>query len=309
MKISIVVPVYNVEKYLERCLESCLSQDIPSSEYEIIAVNDGSPDNCGAILERYSAEYDNIKVVFKENGGLSSARNAGWNVAKGEYIWFVDSDDCIKSNCLKKMLSVLDESNLEAVTFDYRYLDENSNLLQANVRDLFSGMIYTGKSLFKKGWIYPFSAVQFYIFRKSFLDSLNIKFKEGILFEDWLFTVAVYTHLSRCLYVDDKIYDYYLHLNSISNSKVSLKKGRDFIFIAKNFFEKAQSNYQTIYFEASARLLKSVYELWKALDSMSARTYRKEVLKEKFWIRSIMASKCYKYLVPLFLIKFGLKIL
>ncbi|MDH6314239.1 glycosyltransferase involved in cell wall biosynthesis [Parabacteroides sp. PFB2-10] len=104
MHLSLIIPVYNVEAYLEECLDSCLEQDIPHSDYEIIAINDGSPDGSLAILERYAAKYPNITVLSQENRGLSATRNRGIEVAKGEYIWFIDSDDWIEKNCLSSLL-------------------------------------------------------------------------------------------------------------------------------------------------------------------------------------------------------------
>lgn len=106
MKLSIIIPVYNVERYLRQCLESCLSQDVPKSQYEVIIVNDGSPDNSQAIIDEYSSKYDNVRVLKKKNGGLSSARNAGLNIASGDYIWFVDSDDWVAD-----VVSILCDSN------------------------------------------------------------------------------------------------------------------------------------------------------------------------------------------------------
>lgn len=106
MVFSIIIPVYNVERYLRQCLDSCLDQDIPKSEYEIIIVNDGSPDNSQVIINEYALLYDNICVINKSNGGLSTARNAGLSIAKGNFIWFVDSDDSIVSNSLKYIYDI-----------------------------------------------------------------------------------------------------------------------------------------------------------------------------------------------------------
>lgn len=94
--ISFIVPVYNVEDYLEQCIESLLHQNIPESQYEIILVDDGSVDLSGKICEQYSMGYENIKCFHKENGGLSDARNYGLERAEGKYILFVDSDDYIR---------------------------------------------------------------------------------------------------------------------------------------------------------------------------------------------------------------------
>lgn len=90
-KISIIIPIYNVEKYLKRCIDSIVNQTYKNTE--IILVNDGSPDNCGEICDEYAKIDSRIKVIHKENGGLSSARNAGIDISSGEYIMFVDSDD------------------------------------------------------------------------------------------------------------------------------------------------------------------------------------------------------------------------
>ena len=86
LKLSIIVPIYKVEQYLEKCVESLLNQDLPSEEYEIIFVDDGSPDRCGEICEHYALCHNNIKMVHRENGGLSAARNSGIKVAQGQYI-------------------------------------------------------------------------------------------------------------------------------------------------------------------------------------------------------------------------------
>ena len=100
VKLSIIIPVYNTEEYLPRCLNSCLEQDLLANEYEIIAINDGSSDNSLQILNAYALKYPNIRVINQENRGLGATRNRGLNLAIGEYIWFVDSDDWVLENCL-----------------------------------------------------------------------------------------------------------------------------------------------------------------------------------------------------------------
>ena len=122
MKISLIIPVYNVEQYLEKCLLSCLDQDLPQSDYEIIVVNDGSPDGSLAIAERIAATATNITVVSQENGGLSAARNTGLEIAKGKYVWFIDSDDTIKKNWKKGLLSGIVNTLVTALLiFDMYY--------------------------------------------------------------------------------------------------------------------------------------------------------------------------------------------
>ena len=117
--LSIIIPVYNVERYLAECLDSCLEQDIPHDDYEIICVNDGSTDGSAAILERYAGENPNIQVITQPNGGISAARNTGLDAANGEYIWFVDSDDFIQKNCLGKLRHAVAETPADKITFGY----------------------------------------------------------------------------------------------------------------------------------------------------------------------------------------------
>ena len=105
-KVSIVVPVYNVEKYLDRCIQSLRNQTV--RDIEIILVDDESPDNCPALCDRYALEDARIKVVHKKNGGLSSARNAGLKAAAGKYVGFVDSDDDVELDMYERMLSVIE---------------------------------------------------------------------------------------------------------------------------------------------------------------------------------------------------------
>ena len=108
--VSVIIPIYKVEQYLARCIDSVLRQTV--SDLEIILVDDGSPDACGAICDEYAKKDDRIRVIHKENGGLSSARNAGIKIAKGEYIAFVDSDDWIDENFIKLLKEALEKENL-----------------------------------------------------------------------------------------------------------------------------------------------------------------------------------------------------
>ena len=103
MKLSIIVPIYNVAPYLRKCMDSLLAQDI--LDYEIILVDDGSPDECPRICDAYAEKHSNIHVIHQENAGLSAARNTGVAKAQGDYIWFVDSDDYVEPNVLGVLMS------------------------------------------------------------------------------------------------------------------------------------------------------------------------------------------------------------
>ena len=112
--ISLIAPAYNVEKYIEACVHSCENQDLPRDSYEIIIVNDGSTDSTYSTIERLSGVYENIRIVTQKNQGLSVARNNGFKLARGKYVWFIDSDDCISSNCLGKCLEIMERDDLDA---------------------------------------------------------------------------------------------------------------------------------------------------------------------------------------------------
>lgn len=130
-KLSFIVPIYKVEDYLCKCVDSLLAQDLPSSEYEIILVDDGSPDGCPAICDEYAASYDNIRVIHQENKGLSAARNTGIAAAKGEYINFVDSDDYWEENVLGELMEQVERDKLDVLRFDY----QNVRVVDAERRD------------------------------------------------------------------------------------------------------------------------------------------------------------------------------
>lgn len=118
MKLSIIVPVYNVEPYLRRCVDSILNQTF--SDFELILVDDGSPDSCGAICDDYAARDRRIKVIHKANGGVSYARNEGLDIAQGEYIGFVDSDDYIHPKMYEILVGVIEREQVDLVQCGYQ---------------------------------------------------------------------------------------------------------------------------------------------------------------------------------------------
>ena len=139
---SIVVPVYKTEKYLPQCLDSIINQSF--ADFEIVAVDDGSPDNCAKILETYSEKDNRIKVVTKPNGGLVSARKAGFLKCTGNYVLNVDSDDYIADGLLEKLYDIIQKHNPDIISFDYIYFD---NVQSKNVRCQYKYGLYDGDAL------------------------------------------------------------------------------------------------------------------------------------------------------------------
>ena len=128
IKLSIILPIYNVESFLPICLDSLYLQDIEESEYEIICVNDGSTDKSENVIKNYQECHNNLVLINKENGGVSSARNAGLEAAQGLFIWFIDPDDFIRSNCLRFILQSLKETEADICNITFKNVTERQSL-------------------------------------------------------------------------------------------------------------------------------------------------------------------------------------
>ena len=198
-KISVIVPVYKVEQYLPQCVESILAQTF--TDFELLLIDDGSPDNSGKICDEYAAKDSRIRVFHKTNGGVSSARNVGLDNAKGEWIAFVDSDDWIGEHYLDPVPELEEESrSAQIVLSGFNIISSSTgNLIERrNWRDLQKRRFSSSESFFLHKlhlWGFPFS--KFYL--KSVIDACSIRFSEKIsLSEDLLFLMEF---LSSCEYV------------------------------------------------------------------------------------------------------------
>ena len=138
-RISFVVPVYKVEEFLDECITSIIGQNF--GDFEVVLVDDGSPDNCPEICDKWAQKDARIRVIHKQNGGLSDARNVGLTAAKGDYVWFVDSDDYIKSNCVNALLTQAEKDNLDLLKFYYEQVPNRLN------NKLVSSPLVTGTEL------------------------------------------------------------------------------------------------------------------------------------------------------------------
>lgn len=232
MKLSIIIPVYNVERYVEKCIRSCELQDIDKSEYEIIVVNDGSPDGSLSIIERLAKEYDNINVISQSNGGLSVARNTGLEVAQGDYVWFVDSDDWIEKDSVITLLSVLN-NNLDIVHIQYQNVYEKNRLVKQVPHYLIDGVV-SGIEIMKQGF-YPTMA-QLSIYRTDFLRSNKLRFYEGIYHEDAEFMPRVLYYAKSVKSLDKVLYNYLQRKSGSITTDYKLKNGLDAIKVCVSLY-------------------------------------------------------------------------
>ena len=225
---SIIIPVYNVENYLERCVNSALAQTCQS--IEIILVDDGSSDNCPEICDRYAKEYSQIKVIHKKNGGLASARNAGLAIANGEFIFFLDSDDWITSNTIEELIAIAIENQVDFVRFRPMYAGwpnhEDGDLCDFGTESGMAEGLYDRKKIEEEILPRLFATPQLTmgvivaawrsLYRKDFLNQNNLKFDENVRYsEDSIFSAKVVWNTKSFYYLDGPRY-YYYSFNSTS---------------------------------------------------------------------------------------------
>ena len=225
MLISIIVPVYNVEKYLRKCVDSLLTQDLSHEEYEIILVNDGSTDQSVTICDEYAAGHTNLKVLHQQNGGLSAARNSGVAVAQGRYVQFVDSDDYLEPNVLKTLVEKMETDRLDVLRFNYRNVNEQYEVIEPNKDPKrwvdYSSEVCDGLTFLNERLGPACYACQFMVRRELLTDC---RFKEGIYFEDTEWTPRMLIKAQRAASTDMMVYNYLFREGSITQSVDEAKK-------------------------------------------------------------------------------------
>ena len=221
-KISVIIPVYNVEQYLEKCLDSILNQTYKN--IEIILVNDGSIDKSGLICDEYSRKYNNIKVFHKENGGVSSARNLGITVAKGEYITFADPDDFLNKDMYKILYENAKNYNSDITICSVNEIRENVIATEDNTGKINK---YSKKDAINGYFndIYPFNHNYLWnkLFKRAMFD--EIKLNEKITYQEYSEIMIKLLNLSEnIIYVGIPLYNYDLRLGSLSSGNISKSK-------------------------------------------------------------------------------------
>ena len=224
--LSIVIPAYNVEKYLAVCLDSLLAAEGIEGT-EIIIVDDGSTDDTLKIVGEYSDNYKNIRLISKENGGPSAARNLGLNEASGKYVFFCDSDDEVVPELFSRVISMTEETDVDVIMWDSDLIYENRSYLVNNNRGFFSheGLekverVYTGKEFV--GTLLENSGnfvctVWLGAYRKDYLVDSGFFFEAGLIHEDELWVPRVLLNAETVFYYPVKLYNYRVHKGSIMN--------------------------------------------------------------------------------------------
>lgn len=217
-QISVVVPVYNVEKYLRECLDSLANQTF--EDFEVICVNDGSDDSSPDILEEYASEDERFKIVSQENKGLSGARNTGMNYIKGRYLLFLDSDDWLELNALELLYNHANALNSEMVIFPYRYFNQETKQYEENdftKLNMFDSSVdnknFNYKNIPETVFRIPHESIKLYDVKT--LKKLAVKFPEGLNYEDAYFFYKIFFKLNKVSIIRTPIYNYRIRNDSI----------------------------------------------------------------------------------------------
>lgn len=223
--VSVIVPVYKVEKYLSKCIESIINQTYKS--LEIILIDDGSPDNCGNICDEYAKKDNRIRVIHKQNGGLSDARNAGIVASSGEYLMFIDSDDYIHPEMILKLYKRLIKDGSDMALCGFSYVDENGEGIdKMNQKSPIKDEVLNKTEFFNKAlkasgcWYYVIACNKLY--KKEIFN--NIKFPLGKIHEDEFIIHKIIDKCDKISCVSDNLYYYVQRTGSIMNTKYDIKR-------------------------------------------------------------------------------------
>lgn len=263
-KISVIVPIYNVEKYLRHCINSIVNQSF--KDIEVILVNDGSPDKCGEICDEYASNDSRIKTVHKPNGGLSDARNAGMEIANGEYICFIDSDDWIDTMMLEHLFSSLTSQSVDISVCGFCTQYENNNFsISTSLKNnsMFKGTKEIEEAIFQLDSIGAFNIVWNKLYSLKIIKNNQISFKkDGVPGEDLLFNCEYFKYINSVSFVNEELY-YYIRRDE--DTLVAKYRGNQYQQVKR--FNKAR---------------KELYDFYNMKSEKCERCYAKEYVANIF---------------------------
>ena len=292
VQISLIIPVYNSELYIEKCLISCLHQNIESTQYEIVVINDGSTDKSANIIDKFKF-HPNLKIFnLQKNLGLGEARNLGLKYASGKYIWFIDSDDWIAENCLSNLLVELGQA--EVIRILSTEIFKSSN---------FQEKIFSKKNYIVSGIDYMKNdfrvCVQFYIFKFDFLLRYNLFFK-SVIFEDFEFMPRALFYSQNFKIINSHIYFRLIHQNSLMRT-VSLKKPYhilEIILSLKYFYlRNVKSENQIIFHRLISLALNNFLHNTFVHDEKNQLIFKNLLKKNNLLYIHFLKSRKFKYLI------------
>ena len=315
MLISVIVPVYNVEKYLKRCINSIINQT--HKDIEIILIDDGSTDSSGKICDEYSNTDTRIKAIHIQNSGAARARNVGLDIAKGEYISFIDSDDYILPDFLEKLLRLCIDNNAEiskceVIDFereDIKITKQSDIKINIYTSNEVLNTIYTDSKLFNV-------AIMNKLYKRNIFE--NLRFKEGIINEDEEILCKIILNSNKIVITDEILYCYFLSEGSITRSEFRKKNLDILTALELRLSQLEDEKYKKIYLQTQADYMKKIGNLyycisiskWEDKDKYlkelneKRKEIRNKVKKNKYFktkdeIKLILCFK-FKYILNLF---------
>lgn len=293
---SVIMPFYNDEKYLGESILSILNQTFNS--FELILVNDGSFDKSRFVAESYQRSDRRISIIDKSNGGLSSARNEGLASAQGAYIYFIDSDDCLLPNTFALAKEVIDRENCEIFAFaaepffdkDYigteDYLNkvrgfyQRRNIKCGNYQSDYFSMLMNDNGVFV-------ASACLYFTKADIFKTFRLKFREGIIHEDELFTRKLFAQNLKLFYIPEKLYLRRIRKSSITTSPINVIKAVSYLKIAEeleilkngSFFSKDMPDEAKFFFDLSISVLEGIFDRDKEYKAAVLEIYESELYK------------------------------
>lgn len=295
--ISIIVPVYKVEKYLPKCIESILDQTY--KDFELILIDDGSPDNCPQICDEYAAKDKRIVVIHQKNRGVSAARNAGLEIAKGEYIGFVDPDDSVAPEMYEMMCAAMKREEVELAICGYNYFDENGNVDGNRLYKTRENEILTQKEIMKRFSDMPPSirhGVVNKLFKKNLLHEM--RFVEGLhSSEDVLFLNDYVLRVKKAVMIHQPFYRNMVRQGSATHGALNVKALLDSFSVHEKMYLDSVRNYPELEKHCLAFLMDVLVLKYNEMMSKDGcesyeRRMAKKYIKKYIW-KALFDEKIY----------------
>lgn len=242
MLLSIVVPIYNVEMYIAKCLQSAIHNGMDSDDFEIIVIDDESRDNSVAIVEEFKNVHTTIKLFSQKNKGLGGARNTGIDNASGNYILFLDSDDLLLPNTIKQIICMAIENDLDILEFGAQGIDEKNRIVYKRTNST-ENVVYSGVDYYKK--IRYMDSACNKLYKRSFLAENKLRFLEKLYIEDYEFNTRVFLTAKKVMASDVIVSSFLQSPNSITRNIDPLKREKmknDIIFVMNLIKDQKKSN-------------------------------------------------------------------
>lgn len=221
MKLSIIVPVYNVENFLNDCVSSFFIQGLSPDDFEVLLIDDGSIDSSLSLANQWSQKYNNIRVFHQANQGQAVARNYGIENARGKYLMFVDSDDYLLPQKLYGLLNIIDKHKLDALIYNIKAQSQDGGTILLKIPNVKYDVIYEGEEIVLKYFV--FGSMCRGIYARHIFSDNNLRFKSGFTHEDSELCFRIYPLLRQVMFIDSEVYYYRYNIQSTDRSKTPQK--------------------------------------------------------------------------------------